>query len=716
MIRQFELVERVKAYDPGADEDAINRAYVFSMKVHGAQKRASGDPYFSHPLEVAGILTQFKLDSSSIVTALLHDTVEDTLTSLDEIERLFGSEISRLVDGVTKLSRIELQSDASKQAENFRKLLIAMSEDIRVLLVKLADRLHNMRTLHYIADPEKRQRIARETMEIYAPLAERIGMRAIQEELEDLAFAQLNPDARASLLARLSFLREQGGDLVPRITDQLKRVLAEEGLEAWVSGREKTPYSIWRKMQRKNVGFEALSDIMAFRIVVATVPDCYRALGILHARYPVVPGRFKDYISIPKPNGYRSLHTGVYGPEHQRIEIQLRTREMHDIAEFGVAAHWTYKDGAAALPRDGRQYRWMRELLDILEHASNPDEFLEHTKLEMFQDQVFCFTPRGDLHALPRGATCVDFAYAVHSEVGDHCVGAKINGRMMPLRTVLNNGDQVEIVTSKAQTPSPTWERFVVTGKARARIRRFIRTQQRQQFIDLGRSMIQKMFRSEGHEFTEKALEGVLKSFKCQTVDDLYAMVGEGLESDREVLVTVFPGTKKSAKATNVVPLRGRKKKDKGNAVPIKGLIPGMAVHYAGCCHPLPGDRIVGIVTTGKGVTIHTIDCDTLESFANTPERWLDVSWEAATEEVDGDGRVGRINLIVANEQGSLGALSTVIAKNYGNITNLKITNRTQQFWEMLIDIEVRDVKHLSNIIAALRATPAINSVERARG
>jgi GTP pyrophosphokinase len=716
MIRQFELVERVKAYDPSADEDAINRAYVFSMKVHGAQKRASGDPYFSHPLEVAGILTHYKLDAASIVTALLHDTVEDTLTSLDEIERLFGSEIGRLVDGVTKLSRIELQSDASKQAENFRKLLIAMSEDIRVLLVKLADRLHNMRTLHYIDNPEKRQRIARETMEIYAPLAERIGMRAIQEELEDLAFAQLNPDARASLLARLSFLREQGGDLVPRITDQLKRVLAEEGLEAWVSGREKTPYSIWKKMQRKNVGFEALSDIMAFRIVVATVPDCYRALGILHARYPVVPGRFKDYISIPKPNGYRSLHTGVYGPEHQRIEIQLRTRDMHDVAEFGVAAHWTYKEGIGAQPRDGRQYRWMRELLDILEHASNPDEFLEHTKLEMFQDQVFCFTPRGDLHALPRGATCVDFAYAVHSEVGDHCVGAKINGRMMPLRTVLNNGDQVEIVTSKAQTPSPTWERFVVTGKARARIRRFIRTQQRQQFVDLGRSMIQKAFRAEGHEFTEKALEGILKNFKCQTIDDLYALVGEGLQSDREVIATVFPGTKKGPKTSNVVPLRSRKKKDKGGSIPIRGLIPGMAVHYAGCCHPLPGDRIVGIVTTGKGVTIHTIDCDTLESFANTPERWLDVSWESASEEGDGDGRVGRINLVVANEQGSLGALSTVIAKNYGNITNLKITNRTQQFWEMLIDIEVRDVKHLSNIIAALRATPAINSVERARG
>ncbi|HSE77747.1 MAG TPA: bifunctional (p)ppGpp synthetase/guanosine-3',5'-bis(diphosphate) 3'-pyrophosphohydrolase [Alphaproteobacteria bacterium] len=715
MIRQFELVERVKAYDPNADEKALNRAYVFSMKVHGAQKRASGDPYFSHPLEVAGILTQYKLDGASIVTALLHDTVEDTLATHEEIERLFGPEIARLVDGVTKLSRLELQSDKTKQAENFRKLVIAMSEDIRVLLVKLADRLHNMRTLHYIEDVEKRQRIARETMEIYVPLAERIGMHAIQEELEDLAFAQLNPDARASIVNRLKFLREKGGDVVTRITDQLKRVLAEEQVDAWVSGREKAPYSIWRKTQRKNVGFEQLSDVMAFRVVVAEPNECYKALGVIHSRYPVVPGRFKDYISMPKPNGYRSLHTGVYGPEQQRIEIQIRTRDMHEVAEFGVAAHWQYKQGVDG-KRDGLQYRWLRELVDILEHAHDPEEFLEHTKLEMFQDQVFCFTPKGDVIALPRGATPVDFAYAVHSEVGDHCVGAKINGRMMPLRTQLQNGDQVEIATSKAQTPSPMWERFVVTGKARARIRRFIRTQQREQFVTLGRSMLQKAFKHEGYDYTEKALEGVLKIFKADDVDDICAMVGEGTRTEREVLEAVFPGTR-AAKQPNVVPLgrrRAKAKAAKSEPVPIKGLIPGMAVHYAGCCHPLPGDRIVGIVTTGKGVTIHTIDCDTLESFAETPERWLDVAWDAPA--VDGGSRIGRVAIVVANEPGSLGALSTVIAKNNGNITNLKVTNRTQQFWEMLIDIEVRDVKHLTNIIAALRATPAINSVERARG
>ena len=720
MIRQFELVERVKAYDPAADEDALNRAYVFSMKAHGSQERASGDPYFSHPLEVADILTKMKLDSASIVTALLHDTVEDTDATLEQIEQLFGKEIARLVDGVTKLSRIELQSDQTKHAENFRKLVLAMSEDIRVLLVKLADRLHNMQTLHYIRSPEKRKRIALETMEIYAPLAERMGMQQIKDELEDLSFAELNPEARDSITQRLKFLREQGGDMVGRIIDELQRTLAEGGLQALIAGREKSPYSIWRKMQRKNIGFEQLSDIMAFRIAVADVRQCYQALGILHSRYSMVPGRFKDYISTPKPNAYRSLHTGVIGPERQRIEIQIRTREMHEVAEFGVAAHWKYKQDGSSEPTrqvEGRQYRWLRELLDILEKASGPEEFLEHTKLEMFQDQVFCFTPKGDLIALPRGATPVDFAYAVHSEVGDTCVGAKINGRIMPLRSELHNGDQVEIVTSRAQTPSPAWERFVVSGKARAHIRRFIRTQQRAQYLALGRSILQKAFRQDGHEFSEKALEAALKKFKCDTVDDLYALVGEGIHTGREVLNVVFPGGRPGARSEKVVPLgphRGRQRKSRDLAVPITGLIPGMAVHFAGCCHPLPGDRIVGIVTTGKGVTIHTIDCDTLESFADSPERWLDVAWEV--ESGSEDSHVGRIHVVIANEPGSLGNLTTVIGKAGGNISNLKITNRSIDFFEMMIDVEVTDLRHLTNIIAALRASPLINSVERARG
>jgi GTP pyrophosphokinase len=720
MIRQYELVERVRAYDPGVDEDALNRAYVFAMKAHGSQKRASGDPYFSHPLEVAGILTNLRLDGASIFTALLHDLVEDTEVTLEQVEKLFGSEIAKLVDGVTKLSRIELQQSdqANQQAENFRKLVLAMSEDIRVLLVKLADRLHNMRTLHFVKDAPKRRRIALETMDIYAPLAERIGMQEMKDELEDLAFAELNPDARSSILARLDFLKKRGDNLISMIIEELGRTLREDGVAAEVSGRVKAPYSIWRKMQRKNVTFEQLSDIMAFRVVVDTVERCYQTLGIVHSHYPVVPGRFKDYISTPKPNGYRSLHSGVIGPAQQRIELQIRTEDMEEVAELGVAAHWQYKQQHDERA-DGKQYRWLRELLDILEHAAGPEEFLEHTKLAMFQDQVFCFTPKGDLYALPRGATPIDFAYAVHSQIGDTCVGAKINGRIMPLRTALQNGDQVEIITSKAQTPSPTWEDFVVTGKAKARIRRFIRLQRRSQFVNLGRDIIVKAFRQEGYAFAEKALEQVLKSFQAQSTEDLYAAVGEGLHTGREVIHAVFPGTKpapaKPAGKNNVVPLPRSKAKEAGpTSVPIRGLIPGMAVHYAGCCHPLPGDRIVGIVITGKGVTIHTIDCASLESFAEQPERWVDVGWE-----LDGavpESHVGRLNVVVANEPGSMGSLCTVIGKNQGNISNLKITNRSLDFFEMLVDIEVKDVRHLTNIIAALRATPAISSVDRARG
>jgi GTP pyrophosphokinase len=714
MMRQFELVERVKTYDPNVDEDALNRAYVFSMQAHGSQKRASGDPYFSHPLEVAGILTGLKLDGASIMTALLHDTVEDTQTSIEDIERLFGRDVGKLVDGVTKLSRLELQSEQSRHAENFRKLVLAMSEDIRVLLVKLADRLHNMQTLKYVENPDKRRRIARETMDIYAPLAERIGMQRFKDELEDLAFRELNPEARESIVKRLDFLRERGGDLEKRVSRELETALTQDGLDVEVSGRTKTPYSIWRKMQVKNVGFEQLSDIMAFRVVVDSVAECYHALGVLHARYPVVPGRFKDYISTPKPNGYRSLHTGLIGPERQRIEVQIRTREMHEVAEYGVAAHWLYKQ-SDSLAVDGRQYRWVRELLDILDHASNPEEFLEHTKLEMFQDQVFAFTPKGDLIALPRASTPIDFAYAVHSEVGDTCVGAKVNGRMVPLRTTLENGDQVEIVTSKAQTPSPDWEKFVVTGKAKARIRRFVRLREREQYHELGRQMLQKAFRQEGYDFTEKGVDGVLKRFKADSVADVYVYVGRGDVTAREVLHAVYPGAKEGAREQKQVPqARSRPKKPKQDpAVPIRGLIPGMAVHYAACCHPLPGERIVGIVTTGKGVTVHTIDCETLANFQDSPERWVDLSWDVNDAE---DPYTGRLHVVVANEPGSLGALSTVIGKAKANISNLKITNRSTDFFEMLIDVEVTDVRHLTNVMAALRATPVITTVERARG
>jgi len=725
VLRQVELVEKVLAYDPDANEDLLNRAYVFSLKAHGSQKRASGDAYFSHPVEVAGILAGMKLDDRTIATGLLHDTLEDTVATSEEIERNFGPDVLRLVDGVTKLSRIEQQSDRTRQAENFRKLLLAMSNDIRVLLVKLADRLHNMRTLHYIAAPEKRKRIAKETMEIYVPLADRIGMQELKEELEDLAFAELNGDARQSILTRLEQLRSEGGSLTERISDRIKRTLAEQGLEAWVSGREKRPYSIWEKMTRKNIPFEQLSDIIAFRIVVADITACYQALGIVHGTWPSVPGRFKDYISTPKQNGYRSLHTTVIGPENKRIEIQIRTREMHEVADLGVAAHWQYKESGdsrnPAKDSEAKQYRWLRELLEILEQASDPEEFLEHTKLNMFQDQVFCFTPKGDLIDLPRDATVVDFAYAVHSNVGDTAVGAKVNGRVVPLRTVLRNGDQVDILRSKVPAPNPNWLNFVKSGRAKSSINRFIRQQQRSQYAELGKAILQKAFRE--HQLSEKGLETAVRALKLRSVDEVYVGVGDGTYTGRQVLHLVYPGEKERERDNDRAPTVHKparsldQNRTASGGIPIRGLIPGMAMHFAGCCHALPGDRIVGIVTTGKGVTIHTIDCETLGQFADQPERWLDLAWDPPGDnDPEAQAHVGRIVLLVANEPGSLSALSTVIAKHKGNITNLKITNRTQELFEMFVDVEVRDVKHLTNVIAALRATPSISSVERARG
>lgn len=713
MMRQFELVERVKSYDPNADEDAINRAYVYAMKMHGSQLRASGDPYFSHPIEVAGILTNYRLDTASIVTALLHDTVEDTGATSEEIAGLFGEEVARLVDGVTKLTRIQLQDIEAKQAENFRKLLLAMSEDIRVLLVKLADRLHNMRTLNHISKAEKRKSIALETMEIYAPLAERLGMQEIKSELEDLAFAELHPEARASILARLRFLEREGGDLVGRIMDELDQTIQAAGVKGYVSGREKLPYSIWRKMQIKDVSFEQLSDIMAFRIMVDEHEDCYRALGVIHGAYQTVPGRFKDYISTPKRNGYQSIHTSVIGPARHRIEVQIRTHKMHEVAELGVAAHWQYKGGVKDVT--GSQYSWLRELLEILEHAQSPEEFLEHTKLEMFQDQVFCFTPKGELIALPKGGSPVDFAYAVHTEIGNTCVGAKVNGRIVPLRVELHTGDQVEIVCSKAQKPSPEWEGFVVTGKARAHIRRRVRSEAHEEYAKLGQEILAKMFAKEGYDLTDDGLDAASKKLGFHDRADVSAAVGEGELMARQVLEAVYPGAKDEAdpNVVNISNARRKNSTETDSAIAIKGLTPGLALHLSECCHPLPGDRIVGILQAGKGVDVHTIDCESLIALSDESERWLDIVWD---NKKTGDMHLGRVNLIVLNEPGSLGGLSTIIAQNHGNISNLKIVNRSNDFFEMDLDIEVTSVKHLTNIIAALRASPAINSIERARG
>lgn len=714
-LRQYELVERVKAYDPDADEDLLNRAYVFAMKAHGAQLRASGDPYFHHPVEVAGILTNLRLDSATIATALLHDTVEDTSATLDEIRRLFGPTIARLVDGVTKLNKIELQSPRTEQAENFRKLVLAMSEDIRVLLVKLADRLHNMRTLHFIKDPEKRKRIALETMEIYAPLAERIGMEQMKAELEDLAFAELWPDVRASIVRRLEQLRPAGAPIIERIIEELRATLAEAGIEAEITGREKSPVSIWRKMQRKNVEFEQLSDIMAFRVLVDSVATCYAALGAIHGRYKMVDGRFKDFISTPKPNGYRSLHTTILGPEGRKIEVQIRTHEMHEVCEYGVAAHWIYKQGTGVT--EGRRYRWIRELLEILEHAPEPEEFLEHTKLEMYSDQVFCFTPKGDLIALPRGATPVDFAYAVHTEIGDHCVGAKVDGRLVQLRYRLQNGDQVEIITARNATPSPAWERFVVTGKARARIRRFLRLRQRATHIEQGREALQKAARAEGLTLGEARLERALEPLRQKTVDDLLAAVGEGSLAPRTVLEAIYPELKREAPARAGkpagLPSLRRPQTPPPVDCPIIGLEPGIAFHLTGCCRPIPGDPIVGIVRTGRGVSIHRAECPLLSRSADLAGRAIDLAWN---DRAPLPRAIARLGVTTIDKPGVLGAVSTAIGRQNANIVDLKFGRRSGELVELLLDIEVSGLSQLQQIMGALTALDVVCGVERKMG
>src|SRR5262245_58986213 len=511
MMRQFELVERVMSYDRGADEDLLNRAYVYAMKAHGGQKRASGEAYFNHPLEVAAILAEMKLDGATIAAALLHDVVEDTEATQPQIEERFGHEIASLVDGLTKIKRLDLVTKEATQAENLRKLLLAMAKDVRVLLVKLADRLHNMRTLGHMAQ-DKKMRIAQETMDIYAPLAGRMGMQNVREELEDISFRVLNPDAFATVKKRLDRLHEESGSLLVEIEKELNAELQANGIDAKVRGREKRPYSIWRKMERKSLSLGQLSDIFGFRVIVASVDECYRALGVAHRTWRAVPGRFKDYISTPKQNDYQSLHTTVIGPHHRRVEMQIRTREMNEIAERGVAAHALYKDvhrradavNGVRLPKaESNAYRWLRHLVEMLSEGESPREFLEHTRLELFQDQVFCFTPKGQLIALPRGATPIDFAYAVHTSIGDSCVGCRINGRHAPLVTQLDNGDEVEIIRSEAQVPPAAWEGLAVTGKARAAIRRATRLATRRQYAGLGKEIVERLLEKVGRSFVK---------------------------------------------------------------------------------------------------------------------------------------------------------------------------------------------------------------------
>ncbi|HUD90990.1 bifunctional (p)ppGpp synthetase/guanosine-3',5'-bis(diphosphate) 3'-pyrophosphohydrolase, partial [Sphingobium sp.] len=699
-LRQYELVERVKRYDPDADEAMINRAYVFSVQKHGSQKRASGDPYFSHPIEVAGILTDFNLDDQTIVTALLHDTIEDTLVTYEEIESAFGKDVARMVDGVTKLSKIEAMSENERAAENLRKFLLAMSDDIRVLLVKLADRLHNMRTLHFIKNPDKRRRIARETMDIYAPLAERIGMYDFMREMQLLSFREIEPEAYDSITKRLEQLKEGGHDKVDRIGAELQLLLGGKGMSVTVSGREKHPYSIWKKMQERHISFEQLTDVMAFRVITDTIEDCYRALGIIHQTFKMVPGRFKDYISTPKRNGYQSLHTTVIHQDNARIEVQIRSRDMHNDAELGLAAHWAYKQKGDAADHHAA---WLRDLVEILEQSQDADELLEHTRMAMYQDRIFAFTPKGELHQLPKGSTPVDFSYAVHTSLGNQTVGAKVNGRVVPLRTNLENGDQVEILKSEGQEPQPGWLTFAITGKARAAIRRFIRQKQRGEEIKLGEKLYEEIigrFSPDlAKELGDKALAAALKRLKLEDRASLMVAIATHRVLDSELMEALIPGSTTAEGMEEAHPRQHE-------PVSIRGLTPGIAYNLSDCCHPVPGDRIVGVRRTGEPIEVHTIDCRSLE--VDQDDDWVDLAWDSKSK-----GGTARLSVIVKNQPGALAAVANVFGATKANILNLQLVNREGPFHTDIIDLEVADAQHLNRILSALRALDIVVQADR---
>lgn len=725
MMRQYDLVERVRSYNPNTNEDLLNRAYVYAMKAHGSQTRASGDPYFSHPLEVAAILTDLKLDDATIVAALLHDTIEDTEATRAEIDQIFGPEIGALVEGLTKLKRLELVSREAKQAENLRKLLLAIADDVRVLLVKLADRLHNMRTLEFVPT-ESRRRIAEETLDIYAPLAGRMGMQEMREELEDLSFRTLDPEAYSVVMQRLDALAERNRNLIGEIEDQLSNNLRHRGLGARVYGRRKKPFSIWTKMERKSVGFEQLSDIFGFRLVVNDIEACYRALGIVHTTWPVVPGRFKDYISTPKQNDYRSIHTTVIGPGNQRVELQIRTEAMDQIAERGIAAHVFYKEGVGSpteyLKRESNAFAWLRHTIGILSESANPEEFLEHTKLELFHDQVFCFTPKGKLIALPRHANVIDFAYAVHTDVGNSAVGCKINGKFAPLSSELQNGDEVEVLTSEAQSAPPSaWETLAVTGKARAAIRRATRTAVRDQYVGLGRRIVERLFERAKIEYADDKLKGALPRLARTSIEDVMAAVGRGEIKASHVARAMYPDYKEERIARyGVKKGLAAKFKEKSSeprspvAIPIRGINSDLPVKFAPNGGAVPGDRIVGIVTPGEGITIYPIQAPALKDFEEEPERWLDVRWDI--EDSAPQRFPARIRVENVNEPGALAQIATVIAEHDGNIDNISMQRRSPDFTETTIDLEVYDLKHLSAILAQLRAKAVVARVERVNG
>ena len=718
MISHIDLINKIKSYHQNIDESLITKAYIFARTAHGNQIRHSGEPYFSHPIAVAEIAIELKLDQSSVITALLHDVVEDTEISLEEIKKTFGEEVANLVDGVTKLGQLEVIPTNEKFAENFRKLTIAMSRDIRVLLIKLADRLHNMRTLHFVPSKEKRIKKSKESLDIYAPLASRIGLNKIKDELQDLAFEIIEPEARNYIINRLTELQEKTKDLTDKIINDLNDIFNKEEIIFKISGRQKKPYSIWEKMQKRNIGFHNLHDIMAFRITVENIADCYKALGIINSNYQMIPGSFKDYISTPKENGYQSLHLVILGPFNKKIEIQIRDNQMHEISELGVAAHWRYKTIAQhknlknSLDNETKQYRWLRELVGLFENSESASEVLKNHKLILHSDQIFCFTPNGDIFNLPVNSTLVDFAYAIHSEIGNSCISAKVNGAIASLKQKIENGDQIEIITAKNAKPSPNWLQFVNTSKARYAIKSFIKNEKFGEYSVLGRAIINKFFINKNFEINDKILEKTLSHFNKKTIADLCFKIVEGSIHREEVLKIAYPEYIEENKK-NIKNNKNFEKSIKDNySVPINGLIPGMAIQYAGCCKPIPGDSIVGIINTGTGVTIHHQNCHNLKRLAISKQKVLDVCWKDE-EDLQNQIYQSRVRLVIENKSGTIADISSIVAKRQVNISGITTVNRSADHLEITMDLEVKTVEHLEKILSTLRMSRNVIEVER---
>ncbi len=720
MLEVEELVDRVTGYHPGADIDLIRRAYQYSEWAHREQTRKSGDPYFVHPSSVAGIIAGLKLDTASVCAGLLHDVVEDTLATVDDIKGDFGAEVATLVDGVTKLGKINFTSREDHQAENFRKMVVAMAQDIRVLLVKLCDRLDNMRTLQYMK-PESQERIARETMEIYAPLANRLGIQLIKSELEDLSFQYLEPEAYRGITGKLAKTKKERERYIEGVCRTITSRLAEMGFAAEVSGRAKHMYSIYRKMKEQQVDFEQVFDVIAFRICVESVADCYATLGAIHSKWVPIPGRFKDYIALPKPNMYQSLHTAVIGPGRQRIEIQIRTHEMHRVAEHGVAAHWKYKEriSGGVDPNDAAKFSWLRELADYQNALKDPAEFLESVKIDLFPDEVYVFTPKGDVRVFPRGATPIDFAYAIHSEVGHHCSGARANGQIVPLRYKLKNGDVVEVMTSPSQQPSKDWVDFATTTRARTRIRGFLRADQREKSINLGKELLETEMHGAGMSLSkllknDDEIRHVAEAHRLGSKEELLLAIGYGKLAADDVVAGIRgkqadggssdpPPSLRTGRIESLV--RKVTGKDTGG-IKVSG-IDDVLVRYAKCCNPLPGDAIIGFITRGRGVTIHRRECT--KAFDTDPERRVDVSWDSKAK----INRPVQLKVTTANKPGILATVSQTFSAQKINISEANCRAGDDGRACNIFTFHVSDLSQLKTVMKALTKVSGVVEVER---